>query len=124
MSRPKFRSPGAGRYGKRHVPGRMNKTEEKFAEQLEIQRERGQVLAWWFEPVTFTLAPSCRYTPDFLVMLCDQSIEFVDTKNAGPLDSAGQVKLKLAGELFWPFKFVQMRRRAAKFGGGWERREF
>lgn len=119
-----FRAKTEGRYGKRHVAGQMNGVESDYAALLENRRIAGEVLAWWFEPMSLRLADGCHYTPDFLVLLPDLSAEFVDTKGAGPLDAKGQVKLKVAAETLWPFKFVQEKKRTKKEGGGWERREF
>ena len=120
----KFRSPSAGRYGKRHKPGEMNQTEALYAAELEAKRIDGEVLGWWFEPASWRLGAGCHYIPDFMVLLADHTIEFVDTKGGGPLDAKGQVKLKVAADKFWPFKYVQLKRRAKKDGGGWTRREF
>ena len=120
----KFRAKTEGRYGKRRVAGRMNVTESEYADLLEKRRIAGEVRAWWFEPMSIRLGDGCHFCPDFLVLLADLSLECVDTKGAGPLDAKGQVKLKVAAELMWPFKFVQEKRRKKKDGGGWIRREF
>jgi hypothetical protein len=118
-----FRSKSGGRYGKRHIPGVMNKTEEQYAETLQARKLSGEVLAWWFEEHTFKLAPDTRFTPDFAVLLADGTMELVDVKGAPTADDA-LVKIKCAAEKFWQFKFVQEKKRAKRDGGGFERREF
>lgn len=112
------------RYGKRHTPGQMNKTEEAYAEQLEIRKFSGEVIRWEFESMTFKIAKDCRYTPDFAVWLADGSMELVDCKGGGPMDDKSRVKVRCAAEKFPMFKFVIEKKLANKDGGGWKREEF
>lgn len=51
----------------RHVPGSMNKSEDAFAQELDVRMAAGTVLKWEFENWTMRLADDCRYTPDFVV---------------------------------------------------------
>jgi hypothetical protein len=63
--------------------------------------------------VTFKLAADCRYTPDFMVFMCDGTIEFHETK--GFMREDARVKLYTAAAQ-WPyFKFVIVKR----LGHGW-----
>jgi hypothetical protein len=110
------------RYGKRHVPGVMNKTEEAYAEILQARKLAGEVIRWEFESITFKLAPDTRFTPDFAVWLADGSMEFVDVKGAGPISETSRVKAKCAAEKFPQFKFVIEQRLAKR--AGWKREEF
>lgn len=120
-----FRGKSNGRYGgKRHVPGQMNKTEESYAAELEMRRVAGEVLRWEFEAVTFKLAADCRLTPDFMVELANGEIEFVDTKGTGPIDPVSKVKMRLAADKFYEFRFAMLQRQTKKAGGGWDRVEF
>ena len=114
----------ATRYGARHIPGVMNKTETAYSEVLHGKQATGEVLCWWFETVTLRLAKDCRYTPDFTVFFSDGSLEFVDCKGAGPMDEKSRVKIKMAAQLFPQFGFAIERRRAKKDGGGFVREEF
>ncbi len=103
----------------------MNKTEEAYAERLEARKALGEVLAWYFEPVKFKLADSaCGYTPDFMVLLANGSIEFVDAKGGGPMDDKSRVKVKVAADRYWWFQFVIEQRQSKSKGGGWKREEF
>lgn len=120
--RKKFRAKSQGRYGKRHKPGEMNKTEETYAETLEAKRLAGEISAWWFEPITFKLADDTRYTPDFGILHIDGAMEFVDTKVL--LHQHSLVKVKCAAEKFFPFLFAFEQKLPAKKGGGWKRTEF
>lgn len=112
------------KYGKRHQPGVMNQTETQYAEGLEARKLAGEIIKWEFESVTFKLAPDCRYTPDFEVLLADHTIEFVDAKGGGPMDEKSRVKAKCAAEKFPEFMFVIEQKQAKKNGGGWKREEF
>lgn len=120
-------NPTRSRFGKRHVPGQMNKTEAAYAELLHQrfvgceQLGAAGVLMWEFEAVTFKLAHDCRFTPDFMIWLADGSIEYVDTKGAGPVADDALVKIKTAAAKFSMYTFVieQLTK-----SDGWQRREF
>jgi hypothetical protein len=114
----------ASKYGKRHKPGVMNGTEEAYAELLQARTVAGDVIGWWFEAMTFKLADDTRYTPDFVVLLEDGSIECIDAKGGGPIDPKSLVKIKCAAEKFYQFKFVIEQKQAKKHGGNWKRTEF
>lgn len=117
-----FRAKSQGRYGKRHKPGEMNKTEQEYAEILEAKRLAGEIAAWWFEPMTFKLAADTRYTPDFAVLHTDGAMEFIDAKVLVADDAL--VKVKCAAEKFFPFIFSFVQKLPRKAGGGWKHREF
>ncbi len=112
------------KYGKRHQPGVMNKTEAEYAEVLNSRVLLGDVLGWEFEALTFKLAGDLRYTPDFLVWHADGRLELVDSKGGGPIDPKSLVKIKVAAEKFPLFLFSMEQKLAKKHGGGWKRREF
>ncbi len=120
----KFKGRDNTKYGKRHIPGQMNKTEESFAEGLAFKMLRGEIVRWCFESITFKLADDCRYTPDFAIVHNDGSMEFVDAKGAGPIDPKSLVKIKCAAEKFPQFAFVIEQRKNKRDGGGWKRTEF
>jgi hypothetical protein len=112
------------RYGKRHVPGVMNKTESEYADLLEVRKIKGDIIRFDFESMTFKLAKDCRYTPDFSVWMADGSMQFIDCKGAGPMDEKSRVKAKVAAELFPQFVFVIEQKQAKKNGGGWVQQVF
>jgi len=96
----------------------MNKTEAEYAAMLQARKTCGEILWWQYEAVTLKLADNTRYTPDFLVMLADGTLEIHETKG-GFVREDGWVKLKIAAALF-PFRFFLCQKRAKKAGGGWQ----
>ncbi len=109
---------------KRHDPGVMNKTEERFALYLNNRVKVGEVLAWRFESLTFTLtriAHGVRYTPDFMVVFPDH-IAFYEVK--GHWEDDARVKIKMAAEMFPWFRWVAVTAEPQKLGGGWKEEVF
>ena len=84
-------------------PGVMNKTEEQHAWLLEARKRAGEVVAYRFEPWSIHLAPRTHYSPDFLVILNDGTVEFHEVK-AWMTDDAW-AKLKFAAAMFPWFVF-------------------
>lgn len=73
--------PGQGGRGLRLKAGELNATEAAYErEVLAPAKERGEVLAYWFEGVTFRIAQDVRYTPDFLVHAADGYLEVHEVK--------------------------------------------
>lgn len=101
--------------------GTMNKTERSYAGHLEQQKQAGKVLWFAFEGVKLRLADNTFYTPDFAVMAADGVIELHEVKGFWTDDA--RVKIKVAADKF-PFRFMAMKSRTQKAGGGWEVEEF
>ena len=101
--------------------GEMNKTEKLYAEHLEELKQQGAVLWYKFEGITFKLAKRTTYTPDFVVLLADNQIELHEVK--GFWQGTARVKIKVAAELF-PFKFIAIKVKPKKDGGGWTIEKF
>lgn len=96
----------------------MNKTEAEYAGMLQERHLRGEVSWWKYEAITLKLADNTRYTPDFLVMLADGTLEIHETKG-GFIREDGWLKLKVAAGMF-PFRFFLCQKQAKKAGGGWQ----
>lgn len=102
-------------------PGQMNKTEAAYAAHLEQQRAAG-VLAWWkFEGLKLRLADNTFYTPDFAVMHAVGLLEMHEVK--GHWQDDARAKIKIAADLY-PFRFIAVRARSKKDGGGWDAEVF
>ena len=108
------------RYGRRHVPGEMNKTEGRFADTLQARKLIGEIIEWHFESMTFKLAADLRYTPDFVIFESDGTLTLVDVKGSGPIDPKSLVKIKAAAERWYWFDWVMAIERLKKDGGGFE----
>lgn len=101
--------------------GEMNKSEAAYAAHLGLRQAAGEVLRFWFEAMTFKLAEGCRYTPDFIVMLTDRTLEAHEVKGFWTDDA--RVKIKVAASLF-PHRFVALKALPKRDGGGWSEEEF
>lgn len=105
----------------RHESGAMNKTEARYASHLELRRIRGEVASYTFEKVKIRIADNTFYTPDFFVVLPTMEIEFHEVK--GFWEDDARVKIKVAAETF-PARFIAVKERPKKLGGGWDCEEF
>lgn len=101
--------------------GQMNKTEQAYAVYLSQLQAVGGILWHKFEGVKLRLADNTFYSPDFAVMKPDGQLEMHEVKGFWQDDA--RVKIKVAADMY-PFKFVAMKPRAKKNGGGWDVEEF
>lgn len=100
--------------------GEMNKTEAAYKSHLEILKSVGDVAWYRFEGVKLRLTDGCFYTPDFAVMLNTGEMEMHEVK--GFMQDDANVKIKVAAEMY-PFRFVVVRAKPKKEGGGWSCKE-
>ena len=101
--------------------GSMNKSEAAYAEALELRKRVGYVVWYKFEGIKLRLADNTFYTPDFAVMISDGQIELHEVKGFWTDDA--RVKIKIAADMY-PFRFVAVKSRAKKDGGGWSEEVF
>lgn len=101
--------------------GQMNKTETEYYQYLKTLEQANEIIWFKFEGLKFKLADNTTYTPDFVVMNKDRLIELHEVKGYW-MDDA-RVKIKVAADMY-PFKFLAIKKRAKKHGGGWEIEEF
>lgn len=95
-------------------PGTMNKLEARYAAHLRALVAAGDVVAFWFEAVTFKLGPDCRFTPDFKVQMRDGSIEFHECKGFRRDDAMAKIRIA-AGQHPERFMLVEGNKGAWKF---------
>jgi hypothetical protein len=124
--RPRRSVPRTGADPKRFALGRlpagtMNKTEAAYDAHLKQQLHSGAVQWYKFEGIKLRLADNTFYTCDFAVLPLSGILEMVEVKGFWQDDA--RVKIKVAASIY-PFKFVAVKARAKKHGGGWEREEF
>jgi hypothetical protein len=96
-------------------PGTMNKTEAAYDLDLDARRHHGDVLWYRFEGVKLRLADNTFYTPDFAVMAADGVMEMHEVKGFWRDDA--RAKIKIAADQY-PFRFVALKARSKKDGGG------
>lgn len=93
----------------RHEPGKMNKTEEAYFEQvLKPRVMAGELASAQFEVLKLRLAKATFYDTDFLVVTADGQIEIHEVK--GHWEDDARVKFKVAVEMFPWFKFRVVQR--------------
>ena len=93
-----------------HKAGRMNKLEAAFAQHLQRLQQAGEILYWLFEPMKLNLTGSgwlCTYTPDFLAVAADGTMELYEVK--GHWEDDARVKVRVAADRF-PFRFIGVTR--------------
>jgi hypothetical protein len=101
--------------------GVMNKTEEAYDKTLAARQYAGDVAWYRFEGIKFRLADNTFYTPDFAVMLASGAMECHEVKGFWQDDA--RAKIKIAADQY-PFRFVAIKAKAKKDGGGWAEEEF
>ena len=124
VSKPPFAQPAAteGRYALgRLKTGEMNKTEAKYDAHLWQRFFAKEILWHKFEAIKLRLADNTFYTCDFAVMLADGTLEMHEVKGFWQDDA--RVKIKVAASLY-PFRFIAVKPRAQKHGGGYEVEQF
>ena len=112
------------RFGK--ASGRPRKTgknllEKEYGDYLEQRHRAGEVLWYDFESIKVRLADNTFYTPDYLVMLADGTLEAHECK--GHWEDDARVKIKVAAERY-PFRFIAITKAKKKDGGGWRFEQF
>lgn len=101
--------------------GAMNKTEAAYGQLLEHRKYAGEVAWYKFEGVKLRLADNTFYTPDFFVMLTNGQLEAHEVK--GHWQDDARAKIKIAADMY-PFRFIAVKVKAKKHGGGWEIEDF
>jgi len=101
--------------------GTMNKTEAAYASFLDTLVACKDVVWWKFEAVKLRLAEKTFYSPDFLVMRSDGSLECHEVK--GHWEDDARVKIKVAASIY-PMQFIAVQQLAKGKGGGWKVERF
>lgn len=101
--------------------GQMNKTEAAYDTHLAALQAAGLVLWRKFEGLKLRLADNTFYTPDFAVMRADGTMECHEVKGFWQDDA--RAKIKIAADMY-PFRFIAVKVKPKKDGGGWAVEEF
>lgn len=87
--------------------GGMNKTEQAYADRLELLKRTGEIVDWRFEALKLRLASGTFYTVDFLVLT--DAVELHEVKGYWRDDA--RVKIKVAAQQYPWFKFLAVHRK-------------
>jgi hypothetical protein len=101
--------------------GQLNKTEAAYAQRLRALQADGQIMWHRFEGLKLRLADNTFFTPDFAVMAADGVMECHEVK--GHWQDDARAKIKIAAAMY-PFRFIAVKVRAKRDGGGWLVEEF
>lgn len=101
--------------------GAMNKTEAAYDQHLALLQHAGEIQWRKFEGLKLRLADNTFYTPDFAVMAADGVMEVHEVKGFWQDDA--RAKIKIAADMY-PFRFLAIKAKAKKDGGGWEMEAF
>ena len=96
----------------------MNSLERSYSSHLELRKAAGEIADWKFEGIKLRLAKNTFYTPDFFVLLADGTIQVEEVK--GHWEDDARVKIKVAAEIYWWFRFIAVKAIPKKEGGGWK----
>ena len=102
-----------------HRRGEMTKAEAMYDQELAVMKAAGLIEWYAYESATFKLGVDARYTPDFMVMLADGTLEAVDVKGGGMVQEASMVRIR-AFALQFPIRMVIA---TLQKNGGFERKE-
>lgn len=91
MRNPKPRN----KYGAVRTRGYASKAEANYAARLELEQRAGHVVLW-LEQVPVKLPGNIKYVCDFVVLMRDGSLRFVEVK--GVSTAAFKLKMKLLRE--------------------------
>jgi len=105
-----------------HTPGTMNGTEVRYAAHLELSKRAGLLCDWRFESVKLRLGGGAWFTPDFMVVTHEGFIEWHEVKGSF-FREAAKVRIKVACEGFPWFRFLVVREKRKREGGGWSEEE-
>lgn len=97
--------------------GAMNKTEAAYDKHLALMQHAGEIQWRKFEGLKLRLADNTFFTPDFAVMAADGVMECHEVKGFWQDDA--RAKIKIAADMY-PFRFLAVRVKPKKEGGGWE----
>jgi hypothetical protein len=101
--------------------GKMNKLESAYAAYLWQLQCLGEILWYKFEGIKLRLADNTFLTVDFAVLQKDGILAMHECKGGWFRDDA-KVKTKVAASIY-PFRFLIVRARPKKDGGGWSEEE-
>jgi hypothetical protein len=103
----------------------MNRAEQQYEQHLRDRFMVGEIRWYLYEPLKLRLADNTFYTPDFVVVANDMSLEAHEVKTEWSTGKPGwqedaRAKIKVAAELF-PIRFIAACRMR---DGSWQFEQF
>jgi hypothetical protein len=89
----KFKS--VSKYGAKRTNGYASKLEAAYAGDLAVRKQHGEIVDW-LEQVPVKLPGGIKYVCDFMLIMADGSVKFVETK--GLATPTWKLKLRLLEE--------------------------
>jgi hypothetical protein len=88
---------------------KMNKTESRYADQLELLKRAGKIIDWRFNAIRFRIGEAAYYKPDFFIVK-PTHFEIHETKGSWKAkgQTAAKVRLKACAELYPWFKWLSV----------------
>ena len=89
-------------------PKEADKWNYAYAKLLEIRRQAGEIIHWWYEPFSIWLPGGVRFKPDYMVWEANNTITIVEVKGWSKNLRDGKARYKIAASLFpcWTWKMV------------------
>lgn len=110
------------------TPGQMNATERRFETSvLKPMLWSEEIVAYHYEPAKWRFGPDFKatYSPDFMVLMADGSIEMIDVKGSAGWEEATRNKMKACAEKYQAFRWVGYTEgRGSRGRGVFNREEF
>lgn len=99
-------------------PKETDKWNYAYAQFLELEKQSGRVLHWWYEPLSIWLPGQVRYKPDFMIQRVGSRsmLELVEVKGWSRNLRDGITRYKIAAAVFPCFTWKMVKRK----GHGWE----
>jgi len=92
----------------------MNRTEERYSRILDVRIMAGEVHKYFYASAKLRIGDGAWYTPDFLVILSDGTVEYHEIKG-GYIREAAMVRYKVAkGKYPYVFRMWQYKRKRWK----------
>lgn len=86
-----------------------SKLEAAYDQYLAVLKHEGEILEYWYHPLTMKLPGGVRYTPDFMVWHAGGGVQIHECKGWSKNLRDGMTRLTIASGLFscWRWKLVK-----------------
>lgn len=85
---------------KKEKPKFDSKLEQAYDQYLAALKHGGEILQYWYHPLTIKLPGGLRYTPDFMVWPAEGRVQLHECKGWSKNLRDGMTRLHIAGGIF------------------------